>query len=558
MSRPADFAHNRSRARSGGFVHRGALMTWFSLPPVEAGQKAAFHDSRSASAWLAAQPQANAPAMITESQTQLAVFNTCRVPPDERFKTLTVLRPALFAISGECQRRYENKPLPLLPAEKALQESVRALWRACAISYLHCLRACLEGDMSISPHAAKVAHRALCCLRMEQLSCHLGGVSPDGEFWRTLHAVLVSAETLGVARDLVEDRLLGETKESTASGQYSMALLLELARPFSLSRTQLASVTRWLARWREQARVLVEPDTGPKACCVALDLSLDRPFHDHLRAPRLARWLSVGPVLRKISQRTEALAAGESPESLKLGTALSADACADLLSELGEHLRVPPVIVEVSVESSSVEVACGWENLYGVVGGTGLQEASVRPSSFGNQLSQAQLALFGHVVRHEEKVARTETWRVIKRQNDEILLRRPAGAGSARLSLRNLLIVRTDADSPPSLALVSALSMSDDGGLSVTARLFAGEPQPLLMEIREKVNGAVSRHPALMLPMADGMDSASLFFPSGLAARAASSRFLETGANSPLSIRLDRVIERGGDHERWRLAHGSA
>jgi hypothetical protein len=59
---------------------------------------------------------------------------------------------------------------------------------------------------------------------MEQLSCHLGGVAPDGEFWRTLHAVLVSAETLGVARDLVEDRLLGETKESSTSGQYAMAL----------------------------------------------------------------------------------------------------------------------------------------------------------------------------------------------------------------------------------------------------------------------------------------------------------------------------------------------
>lgn len=532
-------------------------MTWFSLPSVEAGQKAAFLDSRSASAWLAAQPQANAPAMLAESLAQLGAFNTSRVPPDERFKTLTVLRTALFAVSGECQRRYDNKPLPLLPAEKMLQSSVRALWRACAISYLHCLRACLEGDVSISPHAAKVAHRALCCLRMEQLSCHLGGESPDSEFWRTLHAVLVSAETLGVARDLVEDRLLGETKESTASGQYAMALLLELARPFALSRTQLAAVTRWLARWREQARVLVEPDVGPKACCLALDLSLDRPFHDPQRAPRLARWLSVGPVLRKISQRIEALAAGESPESLKLGTALSAEACIDLLTELGEHLRVPPVDDDVSGEVSSVEIACGWENLYGVVGGTGLHEAASRPSSFGNQLSQAQLALFGHVVRQEEKLAKTETWQVIGRRADEVFLLRPAGAGTARLSLRNLIILQAEANGAFALALVVALSMGGDGGLRVTARLLAGEPQPLLMEIRDKVSGAVSRHPALMLPIVEGADSASLYFPTGLIARAASSRLLEPGANSPFPVRLERCIDRGSDHERWRLAQGT-
>ncbi|MFT3848835.1 MAG: hypothetical protein QM739_09185 [Propionivibrio sp.] len=429
-------------------------MTWFTLPPTQADQQAAFLDSRSASAWLAGQPQANAPAMLSELLAQLRAFNACRVAPDERFKTLTVLRNTLSAVSGECQRRYENKPLPLSPAERGLQDAVCALWRACAVSYLHCLRACLEGDASISPHAAKVAHRALCCLRMEQLSCHLGGLPPDGEFWRTLHAVLVSAETLGVARDLVEDRLLGETKELTASGQYAMALLLELARPFALSRAQLSTVTRWLARWREQARILVEPDNSPKACCIALDLSLDRPFHDNLRVARLARWLSVGPVLRKIGQRIEALAAGETPESLKLGPTLSAETCTDLLAELAEHLRVPPPGQLLPELTSAVEVACGLENLFGVIGGRGLRDASARPSSYGSQLSQAQLALFGHVVRHEEKVGKTETWRVLKGGRNEVFLLRPKGAGEARLALRNLIVFQAEADAPFALAVV--------------------------------------------------------------------------------------------------------
>ena len=533
-------------------------MTWFTLPPLQAGQNAAFRDSRSAAIWLAGQPQANAPAMLSEFLAQIRAFNSCRVAPDERFKTLTVLRNALFAVSGECQRRYDNKPLPLLPAEQSVQESVCALWRACAISYMHSLRACLEGDASIAPHSAKVAHRALCCLRMEQMSCYLGGIAPDGEFWRNLHSVLVSAETLGVARDFVEDRLLGETKESTASGQYAMALLLELARPFALSRAQLSAITRWLARWREQAKILVEPDTGPKSCCVALDLSLDLPFHDNLRPARLARWLSVGPVLRKIGQRLESLAAGESPENLKLGSALSADACTDLLTELAEHLKVPTQRLVFPEEATVIEVACGLENLYRVIGGTGLRDASARPSSFGNQLSQEQLAVFGHVVRHEERSGQSETWRILQRDRDEFHLFRPAGSGEARLALRNLIVLRPELNAPFALAVVSSLSVCVDGGLCIVARVFAGEPQPFLMEIRDKTSGASSRHPALMLPAGNGGVMASMFVPVGLSARAAASRFLEPQSNSALSIRLASCIERGSDHERWGLAHAAS
>ena len=530
-------------------------MTWFSLPPIEAGRQAAFQDSRSATTWLAGQPQANAPAMLAEFVAQIQAFNTSRVAPDERFRTLTALRSALFAVSGECLRRYENKPLPLPRAEKGIQDSLRALWRAAAVSCLHCLRACLEGDSSISPHAAKVAHRALCCLRMEQLSGHLGGVSPDGEFWRTLHAVLVSAETLGVARDLIEDRLLGETKESSVSGQYAMALLLELARPFALPRAQFAVMTRWLARWREQARILVEPDNGPKSLCIALDLSLDRPFSDNLRAPRLPRWLSVGPVWRKIGQRIEALAAGESPESLRLGSTLSAQTCSDLLTELAGHLKVPPPLPQLPAETRTIAVACGFENMYGVIGGTGLHDASLRPSTFGNQLRQTQLTVFGHVVQHEEKAGKSEHWRVLRRDGCEIALLRAMDAGEARLALRSLVVLQSGPDEPFMLGEVRSLNVGGDGELCVVARFFAGEPQPLLMEIRDRTSGAASRHPALMLPTGDGMEPASLFIPAGVAARAASFRLFEVQANSPLSLGLEVCIARGSDHERWRLSH---
>ena len=55
---------------------------------------------------------------------QLSAFNTFTVPPRERFKVLEVLRKAVFAVSGECQRRFDGKPLPLRQVTQRIGEAV--------------------------------------------------------------------------------------------------------------------------------------------------------------------------------------------------------------------------------------------------------------------------------------------------------------------------------------------------------------------------------------------------------------------------------------------------
>ena len=194
-------------------------MTWFSLPETQTVNRAAFHDAAGAAAWLAGQPQANVTAMLDALVAQLSAFNTFTVPPRERFKVLEVLRKAVFAVSGECQRRFAGKPLPLLPAEQAALDGARLLWRACRLGYLHCLRACLDRDETLLSRADKVAHRAITCLRMEQWCCYLAGTDVDAAFWRDLHAVYASAERLGVLAESVEDGLPRETTASTISGR---------------------------------------------------------------------------------------------------------------------------------------------------------------------------------------------------------------------------------------------------------------------------------------------------------------------------------------------------
>lgn len=530
-------------------------MTWFSLPSIQAENKAAFFDSDSAARWLAGQPQANAPAMLAELVTQIQAFNCHNAAPRDRFKTLEVLRKTCFAVSGECQRRYENKPLPLLPADQTVLDAALQLWRAYAVAYLHCLSACVDGDPSIAAYSARVAHRVLSCMRMEQMNCYLAGAELAVGFWYNLHAVLASAEQLGIAREPVEDRLLGETTESTLSGQYCMVLLLHLAHPFTLSRAQFAAVNRWFARWREQAAILSGPEESPKSRCIALDLSQDQPLHDNPGAARVGRWLSVKGVLRKIRERVELLATGESPESLKLGSGLTGEACVELLNALSDYLKHPSKTTsEIKGEASSIALVAGMEIIYRFLGGTRLNESVTPNSSFATRLSHEQIALFGHVARDtwENSGKLAEQWQLMRLKPGELQLTRAAGSGNVRLVLKSLLAIQLSQREHYSLASVSSLHVRYDGSLCITASLHPGTPEPLLAELREKPVGKISRHPAFSLSQENG--DICVFLPVGLPARALSIRFYEGRDQTLLGLRLLSLIERGGDNERWTTA----
>jgi hypothetical protein len=184
----------------------------------------------------------------------------------------------------------------------------------------------------------------------------------------------------------------------------------------------------------------------------------------------------------------------------------------------------------------------------------GLRDASLRPSSFGNQLSQAQLAVFGHVVQHEEKVGTTEYWRVTAARTQRSCPATTADAGDARLALKSLIVLQPEADAPFMLGEVRSLNVSGDGDLRRCARSSPASLSPCCWR------SATERAARVAAPgpdVADGrrVGAGVAVHSRRLAARAAASRLFEPQANSPLSIGLEVCIARGSDHERWRLSH---
>ena len=527
-------------------------MHGFSLPSIQAVNLADFRDAVSASKWLAAQPQANVAAMLASLVKQVDAFNHYDISARERFKTMEVLRKAIFSINGDCRRRFENKPLPLAPGEQSVLDTVRRLWRLCAIAYQHCLKSCVDGDAALSAHSARVAHRVMFCLRLEQLDSYAAAMEPGTGFWRNLHAVLEVAEGLGIAGEMVGDRLLGETSESTVTGQYAMALLLHLAQPPSLTAGQFAAVTRWLSRWREQVSVAERPGRDAKSVCIPLDLSVDRPIHASPDSPVQPRWLSLDGVLRKMRRRIESLAAGESPESLKLGSGLSAEVCRALLETLAFRLQHPAPKLNSTDSMPPLDIGSGLVNIYRLLGGEELEDPLRPASSADNHLSKEQLAVFGHVVR--ERLAPPETmlesWCLGRDDGNELVLLRAADAATSRLSLRGVLALKRQ--DGYKLAVISSLGQRADGVLQVSIDLLPGDVLPCVAEIRDRTSGKSVRHPVFLLSVRD-CNEQSLLVPAGMMARATTVRFFDGCGQSLPKLRLVDCVERGGEVEYWRV-----
>lgn len=519
--------------------------------PTPAKDSAALRDADGAARWLAAQPQANAPAMLSGLLAQVESLNAGRAAPRERFEILEVLRQAVYAVGDEGQRRYAYRALPLPPAEQQVFDQARRLWRSCAQGYLHSL----ESDPARVDRRALALHRSLSCLRQEQLSCYVAGAELAADFWTVLHALWAAAETLGVTLSPFADPLPRETRESTVSGHYVMALLLHLARPYSLSRAQLAAVIRWFSRWREQAKVLRAPEAG----AIALDFAAAAPTRDDdaQRAAGTPRWLVVDRVLRKMRERLDLLASGQSPENLKLGSGLSPAECAALLATLGDRLA-HPLADETASESESIIVAAGLGNACRLLGGA-IPQDEAATSSFASQLVVEQIAVFGHVVRASEASGDdgAELWRLASCGDDELRLTR-GGAGGERLTLRSLLVARLPPSGLPALATISSLCWRRDGSLQISASRLAGTPTPLLVEAHEKPSGRISRHPAILLSAVRGEAAAQVLLPAGLAGRASAIRFFDGQARPLPPLVLAECIAHGADNERWRVSGQAA
>jgi hypothetical protein len=328
-------------------------MNWQQLPRPHAGATPAFADPAAAQGWLAtlaALPPAGA---IAALGAQVDAVDGAGWSGPNVVHALNVLRAAAVPLHALVESDYARKPLPLEEGAERMFATAERFWRHLAIAYLRATPQCTPANRCLP------LQRAAHALRLAQHTAFVAG--------RKIHSGLdpLFATTLGLAEaNGVLDRPLADTDfpnegKGTVSGQIAWALTLRVLDPYHLTLVQLPFANRLLRRWRELASLQASPGTVRRAHLIDIGNLLGCPL-----PPEASRYLNLRSISHKLAGRIQALEAGESPEELNLGRALSAAAALRMLKDFERHMarRARPA----SSPAGDLEVVFGAEGAYAV------------------------------------------------------------------------------------------------------------------------------------------------------------------------------------------------
>lgn len=508
-------------------------MQWLTLPEPRTDVKLAFHDLPSAKAWLASQPQAQAMHMLNAIGSQIEAIEGSPLSPALALELLNLLRSAAVPGQNAIESRYVRKALPMATEDERSFDLAQKLWLRLGVAYLR-----------LSPHfppAGKCLplQRAACAFRMAQYCHFLAARECPVLLDRLLFAVLAQGESAGILRHALPDPDFRHLGEANIAGHLAWAFMLRLIDPYRLSAAQLSVANRAISRWRELTGFQVMPDDDPKAHSVDLAPLFGAPL-----PAGIPRWLEVRKVERKIDQRIEALLAGESPESLKLGRELSGAACVRLLRQLEDSLQ--PQQTSASTEIGEIELAFGPEHAFNVLTGEALNPNSSLDAGSAS-LSHQRVALFGfdRVSAMPTSVKKltvpSEKWTLV----DGKAVRPQHSDGARRLSPCLVASLRKE---QPILGVLDGLLTSASGALTADLRWYAGP-----VEAGRLVGSAAQQSRQPITPgflMHDG-DHYSLLVPATAGVRL--NVGLSFQGSSVSHLLPTEVLERGVDFVRYAV-----
>lgn len=505
-------------------------MHWLALPEPRKNITLAFHDSESARVWLAGQPQAQAIHMVAALSLQIEAIDGAGLPPALALELLNLLRTAAVPAQTNLETRYFRKALPMPEEDQRCFDLAHGLWTRLGVAYLR-----LAPQF---PSAAKgqPLNRAACAFRMAQYCYFQAARQCPALLDQLLFGVLAQAESNGLLRQPLADPDFPHLGEANIAGHLAWAFLLRVIDPYRLTSPQLVVANRAISRWRELSTFQAEPKHDPKS--QAIDLL---PLLGGQLPEGIPRWLEIRSVARKIRQRVEALKAGESPESLKLGRELSPAACIRLLNELDTSLRSSQRVA--STEIGEVEIAFGGEHAYAIFKGEPLNPTGELDAN-STALAHKRMAMFGFDRLSQMPTAVKklkvpgEVWTLV----DGMALRPRELQTPRRLS--PCLIASLNRGNPR-LGVLFGLQTTAAGAL--TGGLFWYEDKIEACHLkRGAAHAGMPKIPAFLLRSADAV---SLILPANAGVRLDIGLVLE-GA-SLIHLVPTEVIERGVDYVRY-------
>ncbi|MDH4273500.1 MAG: hypothetical protein OEW08_00525, partial [Gammaproteobacteria bacterium] len=248
------------------------------LPPLTpqplAGQ---FADIKALEAWIRALPIANVGESARAVYTALHASNRSALPPDQRLKSVELLRPVILFLTSALEKHYLEQAFPLQERSYQTAELVRELDAEMAAGYKRVVEDFLSGaDDKIDPKLLLTAvQRATHYLSHILLTSHQIYSAPFDYIWKELHHLYLFAEQNHLQAVPVADTISGESDHRSVEDDYKGALLFALANPNRLAQRNMSQVFALASHWASQCELLHATNTQALPGLFVVDLAQD-------------------------------------------------------------------------------------------------------------------------------------------------------------------------------------------------------------------------------------------------------------------------------------------
>lgn len=510
----------------------------------------AWADSSGAAKWMKALPLSGVGQAYASLLGQLRAMIVAEIAPRERATIAELAREPVAHLHTELARRYAGKPQPAGEREREAAEQAIALWQALWVQYSSCLKPLLEGDTELQGVKAKLLQRALYVGKQLLIVHGLARRVAPPSLWQELHAYYRLAEMLDCTTVAVSDPLIPDADGLSCYSMYSHALLIALADPYALTARQIELVDRWLAQWARKLFPYAQQRENEDAL-VVVDLEGEHGAMLASVAPAApsasTRFGYPAKLATSVRRRLKRLANGTSPADLDLGDDVSVDSATTLLTHLDLHWLLVPRNPQ-RTKSRAIELAAGgthaaWFRV------SGRSFARHDPLGRDNENPTKYLQSVGGISdfdRHREEAERNWAWEKWYGAAEwrEATVRHP-GATRYEWFLDQLVVVREEGRLR--LGHISRLEAEAEGELSLSLRIWAGDPKPYSVRMVNQDRTEDPPTPALLLSGTPEEPSTLIMSPRAFNAGRVM-RVDELG--SERRFRLVNVVQRGADFER--------
>ncbi len=233
---------------------------------------------RQVEAWVDALPMANIGECARQIYTTLREMNRLIISPQDRFKSLEALRPALFVVTETLKKHYTRQNLPLSPKNQKIAELAIQLNAEMAIGYKSVIEDTLAKSFSrLKMKSIGVSiHRAMHYLSNVLLCAYQIYIHHPENTWLELNRLYLFAEENQLHDKLIKDTVTEDGNTgSTIEDNYKQILLLALANPYGLRQHITEAVYKALGDWAPLCRILPFDACNETAGCTSINLNSD-------------------------------------------------------------------------------------------------------------------------------------------------------------------------------------------------------------------------------------------------------------------------------------------